>query len=188
MNTQISKKKTCTISFNCEAPACLLSKRCSGNWFNICVVPNLFLDHSSTEDETSGLQFTPLVGILLGAIIALLLIAAAVVLTLRRVRARELRSSRRDAEESREKMLSMHTMDGDCVGDKSPDVVPCTSTLLDRRKGQCTVGQRNHPVSDASQASDKRSLSDSAIGSYDHEHFPRYFCHMIKCRCDKLGP
>ncbi|XP_043227543.1 nephrin-like [Amphibalanus amphitrite] len=87
------------------------------------------------EDESSGLQFTPLVGILLGAIIALLLIAVAVVLTLRRVRARELRAARRDTEESREKMLSTHTLDSDRVGDKSPDVVPCTSTLLDKRKG-----------------------------------------------------
>ena len=76
-------------------------------------------------------------GILLGAIIALLLIALAVVLTLRRVRARELRAARQDTEESREKMLSMHSKEGDCVGDRSPDVVPCTSTLLDRRKGQC---------------------------------------------------
>ena len=75
-------------------------------------------------------------GILLGAIIALLLIAVAVVFTLRRVRARELRSRHREAEEAREKMLSMHTMHSDCVGDKSPDVVPCSSTLLDRRKGQ----------------------------------------------------
>ena len=94
----------------------------------------------STEDESAGLQFTPLVGILLGAIIALLLIALAVVLTLRRVRARELRSARRDTEESREKMLSMHIVDGDCVGNTSPDVVPCTSTLLDRRKGGSREG------------------------------------------------
>ncbi|XP_043229358.1 nephrin-like isoform X1 [Amphibalanus amphitrite] len=138
------------------------------------------------EDESGGLQFTPLVGILLGAIIALLLIAVAVVLTLRRVRARELRAARRDTEESREKMLSMHTLDSDRVGDKSPDVVPCTSTLLDKRKGGGShyESRRSKPPGYAGMPSISETISIAPNSSLPRRMTPLEYLDPRLCHTD----
>ncbi|XP_043227548.1 hemicentin-2-like isoform X2 [Amphibalanus amphitrite] len=147
--------------------------------------PCLF-DIIPIEDESSGLQFTPLVGILLGAIIALLLIAVAVVLTLRRVRARELRAARRDTEESREKMLSMHTLDSDRVGDKSPDVVPCTSTLLDKRKGGGShyESRRSKPPGYAGMPSISETISIAPNSSLPRRMTPLEYLDPRLCHTD----